>query len=100
MPVERSIAPLRVNISGPHAVPLQRRSAFAREIDKNPAQRFQFSEERGPLERSIAEDQSVARGALAIVQGKRGHNHAVFARAPGDFDIVEARTAIPERLNA
>ena len=96
-----SIAPLACIIIDPQwRLSAKPPSVSRPNIDEDPPQRLQFRQQRGPFEGGIAEDQSVARGALAIVQGKRGHNHAVFARSPGDFDIVEARTAIPERLNA
>ena len=52
------------------------------------------------FESGVAQDQSVAGRTLAIVQRERGHDDTVFTRAPGDLDVVQAVTAIPERLYA
>ena len=53
----------------PSNQPLQRRSAVGRNIDEDPPQRLQFRQQRGPFEGGVAQDQSVARRALPIVQG-------------------------------
>src|ERR1700722_14740791 len=96
-----SIAPLADIIIGPQCrLAAKALSMSRREIDEDPPQRLQLTQERGPFEGGVAEDQSVSRKVLPIVQGERRHDHAVFARAPGDLDVVKARTTIPERLNA
>src|SRR3984957_18701752 len=56
-------APARIIIGPQYRFSAKPRLVFHRSIDKNPPQRLQFRQQRGPFEGGIAEDQSVARRA-------------------------------------